>query len=720
MNFAATIVRRVHVFSRNFCAQRRSFDFCTPTRRVCGKSHRRRILAWLCFGITTWFATSALAQDASTLHASDADLIARPGLVLRLAVEAQNRDDRTRMRSLLQLLAVRQPQIADYADLLYARDLVAAQEWQAAQEFLSAAATRHASSILRFRFYELLANVHQKVSDVHGARDAWLLALSAAPQDEGLRATLLLHVAQAFEASGEEGSAAQTYRDLWLQYPTQPEAKRADERLQFFEKRLGSLRTAQDDLRHADNLFAQGWSGEALASYDAALGKGLPDTEKSHSEWQRAQCLFQLRRYPEALATFAQWRTHDENSEFWYTRSLARSGAVEDAIRGFEDLSARATHPSIRLEAHYLVGTLYEGRGLLEDAARHYQAVAEADGDSKYRVEARWKLGWMAYRAGNGTEARKHFAMLAAIAPSPTEKLQARYWTARSMEAENNFWEAQRIFIEIVREAPLSYYGWRAAERIRKTARVALAKPRPLSVGIAALPATPIERIRILLEAGLEDDLRFELANLKREARGLDDRLRLASFYSDIDDYASAQKIILGSYEQALRYGAQPGQEAAWWFAWPQAYAEFVNDSLPEHAKIDSALVYAIMREESGYRPRVVSSAGARGLLQIMPETGARLALKTDHENFKPEDLFQPKTNIELGAFYLNELTLRFQGRASAAIGSYNAGPEAVATWIKDYAGTDDDEWVELIPYAQTQGYVKRVLRSLHVYRTLY
>lgn len=725
MNFAAKAIVYAHVLQRNFQARhtrresRVRFDFCAGNRPARAPAWVRRA-AWLCVGIAIWFATDALAQDVAALRAPDTVLITRPGLVLRLALEAQSHHDQARMRALLQLLATHHPQIADYADLLYARNLVAMKEWPAAQEFLAAAATRHASSVLHFRFYELLAEVHQKVSDAGAARNAWLLALAAAPPDEAIRAALLLHVAQAFEATGEEASALQAYRDLWLQYPTQPEAKPAGERLKFFEKKLGSLRTAQDDLRHADNLYAQGWSGDALGSYETALAKGLADTEKSRAERQRAHCLFQVRRYPEALAAFAQWRASDESSELWYTRALARSGAVEEAMRGFEELSTRASSAAIRLEAHYLVGTLYEGRAFVAEAARHYQAVAEAKEDSKYRADARWKLGWMAYRAGQGTEARQHFARLAAIAPSPTEKLQARYWTARSMEAENNFWEAQRIFIEIVREAPFSYYGWRASERIKKTARVALAKPRPLSVGAAALPAPQLDRIRILLEAGLEEDLRFELARLKREARGLEDRLRLASFYSDIGDYHSAQKIVLESYEHPLRYGVQPGQEEAWWFAWPQAYAEFVDDSLPERAKIDNSLVYAIMREESGYRPRVVSSAGARGLLQIMPETGARLAQKTGHKKFTADDLFRPEVNIALGAFYLNELTLRFQGRASAAIGSYNAGPEAVATWIKDYAGADDDEWVELIPYAQTQGYVKRVLRSLHVYRTLY
>ena len=126
------------------------------------------------------------------------------------------------------------------------------------------------------------------------------------------------------------------------------------------------------------------------------------------------------------------------------------------------------------------------------------------------------------------------------------------------------------------------------------------------------------------------------------------------------------------------------------------------------------------MREESGYRPEVVSVVGARGLLQIMPATGARLARDLGILSFDPDDLFDPMLNFRLGSYYLSELRRRFEGRDSAAIGSYNAGPEAVSRWLEERGSLEDDEWVESIPYSETRGYVKRVLRSQWAYRTLY
>jgi soluble lytic murein transglycosylase len=103
-----------------------------------------------------------------------------------------------------------------------------------------------------------------------------------------------------------------------------------------------------------------------------------------------------------------------------------------------------------------------------------------------------------------------------------------------------------------------------------------------------------------------------------------------------------------------------------------------------------------------------------------MPDTGRRLAADLGAATFDPAELFVPERNLELGTFYLSQLVDRFDGRLSAAIASYNAGPEAVARWLAADAGREDDEWVESIPYDQTRSYVKRVLRSVYVYRALY
>jgi soluble lytic murein transglycosylase len=225
--------------------------------------------------------------------------------------------------------------------------------------------------------------------------------------------------------------------------------------------------------------------------------------------------------------------------------------------------------------------------------------------------------------------------------------------------------------------------------------------------------------LQILLEGGLDERASFEIGQLAKGARDPSTRLVCAQLLLEAGRFDRAQRLVLDLDGSALLQRPPPGAEARWWLAWPTAYDRSVERAARAH-RVEPALVYAIMREESGYQPDAVSVVGARGLTQIMPDTGRRLADDLGATAFDPAELFVPERNLELGAFYLSQLLARFDGRMSAAIASYNAGPEAVARWLAADPKGEDDEWVESIPYDQTRGYVKRVLRSVHVYQALY
>jgi soluble lytic murein transglycosylase len=262
-----------------------------------------------------------------------------------------------------------------------------------------------------------------------------------------------------------------------------------------------------------------------------------------------------------------------------------------------------------------------------------------------------------------------------------------------------------------------------------------------VSAGKNVLASRELARARILLQAGLATEAVEEMDRLRRRARGLSERLELAQLLTDAGEFHSAQKVVVNAYDNVLARGPVARMEELWWHAWPSAYAELVDEAARDAGDVDPELVYSIMREESGYRAEVISPVGARGLLQIMTETGERLARDSGRSSFDPDDLFDPGVNIGLGAFYLGELSRQFEGRLSASIASYNAGPHVVSKWVERerQGGADagqealtavpiaiqararaDDEFVETIPYDQTRSYVKRVLRSLHAYRVLY
>ena len=125
------------------------------------------------------------------------------------------------------------------------------------------------------------------------------------------------------------------------------------------------------------------------------------------------------------------------------------------------------------------------------------------------------------------------------------------------------------------------------------------------------------------------------------------------------------------------------------------------------------------MREESAFLPEEVSRSDARGLFQVIPATGAKMARGLGIR-FKGDTLFDPASSARIGARYLAGLRGRFSTAPVLAIPGYNAGPGAPEAWLTDRPGWDFDLWVERIPYAETRGYTKRVIATLFAYEALY
>ncbi len=137
---------------------------------------------------------------------------------------------------------------------------------------------------------------------------------------------------------------------------------------------------------------------------------------------------------------------------------------------------------------------------------------------------------------------------------------------------------------------------------------------------------------------------------------------------------------------------------------------------ISESLNLDPLLLASVMRTESGFSREATSYVGAIGLMQIMPHTGARLAVLLGDDNFSLEYLRDPYVNIAYGAFYLKKLLGRYQGNIPLAVAAYNAGPTAVDRWLKLSNSVEIDEFVEMIPYQETRRYVKKVVASLSQY----
>jgi soluble lytic murein transglycosylase len=135
---------------------------------------------------------------------------------------------------------------------------------------------------------------------------------------------------------------------------------------------------------------------------------------------------------------------------------------------------------------------------------------------------------------------------------------------------------------------------------------------------------------------------------------------------------------------------------------------------------LDPLFVGALIMAESDWNPRAFSRVGARGLMQLMPDTGRRLAESLGVTVASDDQLFDPTLNLRLGVAYLGELRRRFEGRLPLVLASYNAGEDEVSKWWARRAGDDIEEFIANIPFRETRRYVQRVYVYYAEYQRIY
>ena len=614
--------------------------------------------------------------------------------------------------------------LADYALYHAGRAAMEAGDPASATRIFSDLRMRYADSRWRAQAALGAGRAFLALGEPAQARAAIARAIQEGLPDEAIPAARL-DLGETDERAQEPAGAARIYKDLWLTRSETPEADEAGRRMARI-RGGGPARFATPAERRgrADLLFRRFSYEKALPEYQALAmeSRAAGDPGRSYeASLQAAHCYFRLRRYPEALAAFRELRAGFpgrpgiEETIFYEARSLARSQRYEEAFAAFRRLIAAKGATRWAREARFRLATLLEDRGRLGEAATAYEAVLRS-GAREHRDEALWRLGWIDHKRGADTAARARLDRLAASSGDALSR-QASYWTARICEAAGARSEAATRYRSIARSAPLSYYRFTAENRLRDLGEGTLGDLSPLGEDPPLPTALPGPGPGAHFQRGLElialrqlQDAGAEMALVPvRQGAGLAyGRLFLAA-----GAYYEASRL-------ALARGGLAGGETLR-FTYPRAYPHLVRDEAARNG-MDPRLVWAVMREESTFRPAIRSPAGAVGLLQIMPATARRVGLERGVAEADAR-LTDPATNIRLGAFYLATLLARYGGNAPRAIAGYNAGEEAVDRWLGDMPAVtlaDEDTFVEEIPFQETRDYVKKVWRSYSVYRRLY
>lgn len=626
------------------------------------------------------------------------------------------------------------PLLGDYAYSYLGDAFFAASDWNGAGTAFDLVYTSYPDSVLRAQALYRAAESWFQADDCRRSKERQAAFLTDFPRHEQVSA-ILLRQGDCELKNGDKSGAIRTYRRIWTQYAAAPHATEAAIRLQGLKEKGAVIpeMTSQDWLTRAKVLFDAGQYPTAVQAIQEAL-KGSPVVpDRPQALLQLAIARIRLKQYDDArpvLDELVRMRSGlvSQDAALWQARVYLRQGQDEPFLELARAVDAGLLSGEQKTKFLLLLAAHHADRDRADKALDTYRQAAENAGSGAMAAEALWQAGWLYFKEGRHVEALRVFDDIGRGQPAGMVALQAQYWKARAHEKLGDPKKALEAFYTVCREAPNSYYCQigRTREAWAQAVTQELSLSEVNSVELIESPGQNVtsdihyQRARELQVLGWQREAGEELATLIPKI--LNDQktiLWLARLLATAGAYHRSLSLIRTYFSDILDRGGARVQRAIWEAAYPGGYLGTI-ESFPNNQGIDSRLVTAVIREESAYNPLAVSSAGALGLMQVMPQTGQKIATQLGQPTFIRERLFEPCYNIRLGSTYLRQLGAKFGNNLVYVIAAYNAGPDAVAKWIQQFGNKDRDEFIESIPYTETRNYVKKVLRSYGEYKRIY
>ncbi len=383
-------------------------------------------------------------------------------------------------------------------------------------------------------------------------------------------------------------------------------------------------------------------------------------------------------------------------------RNIVKHGVVrlayrdpEAAMREWRRL--RQAHKFPAEDDHYVTRQLgiLAAQDHLPAAVQWLAAVPAEASDDNLR---QWRLR-AALRAGDWDAAAR---FLNAAGDKERQEGQWRYWKARVLEQTQRAQEAKPLYAALAGER--SYYGFLAADRLDQGYAMQHNRIEPRAEAVDAILARPgIRMAQELFAIG-------EAAAARRQwawtTRGMNTRELQA---------AAVLAYRWGWHDRAILTAARADHFDDLDLRFPLAYREVV-EPMARKSRIDTGLVYGVVRQESAFIPDARSRAGALGLMQLMPYTGRLVARDLKLNVSGQSALLKIENNIQLGIGYLRQVLDKTHNNQALAAAAYNAGPHRVVKWTPEKSALDADVWVESIPFSETRDYVKNVMGYAAIY----
>jgi soluble lytic murein transglycosylase len=599
------------------------------------------------------------------------------GLAWEMAGEAAEAGDTAGVRTLLSKVTV--PALVGRSRGYPARAALEAGDSVRAEGLYRELLTDAGSSGARARYSERVGTLVLARGDTAAAVDLFLEAFKAAPRsDAGMAAAawvvdyvdltpeLALDAARSLDRAGDGRralTAYDAYVDLVEDLGLQPDAGARVERARLAATLPERVEEAVEEFRALDE------------HPDPAVGvrtlQVWRDLRRRQGETARAQVLRQwlVERYPDTNAA----------AEIVFLRGDAAQdrGDTQTAIRYYNQVSDMAPTRTLAGLARMRIGQIRLAQGDMEAAAVTFEAYL-----SRFPTGRRWT--------------------------------EASFWAAHARRELEDESAARAHYERVLDGDPFSYYGAQSAKALGRAYPPSLA-PEPGAEDPAWVQDAMI-RLDLLREAGLTASAAFHVDRVTDRAGAEGGSSR----------YALAEGLIdRGWTIEGINQGWALVREGAGWnerllrIVYPFPNREMVEREAEEWG-VDPFLMAGLIRQESAWDRDIVSSAGAVGLMQVMPSTGAQLARASGLDGFSTESLESAEVNLHLGARFLSEMLERFGPELPLVLSAYNAGPTRANRWKDFPEHADPLRFTERIPFTETRGYVKNVTRNRELYRALY
>ena len=467
----------------------------------------------------------------------------------------------------------------------------------------------------------------------------------------------------------------------------------------FGAKRYAQARPAFETLRHAASGDDRELVNLRLAEIDYFLHRPRNARDGVRPYIEKAS------RQGEALYFYAV-STRDLGDEAEYLRTVQRIVAeFPEQTWAEEALNNLASHDIVRND------------DVAADAT--FREMYEKYPMGRYAERAAWKIGWSSYKNGRYAETARVFETAASRFPRSDYRPSWLYWAGRAHGRLNEPELADARYTLVATDYMNTYYGRVAVKRLN-----GLPPERRLVADDAGIesPALPPNDhvIRALLGLQLYDQAIDEL-RYAQKAFGDSPAIQatLGWIYNQRGDLRAGINAVKRAYPQYMAAGGEKLPIELQKVLFPVHYWPLIKRYSEEY-HVDAYMMAALVLQESNFTADIRSPANAYGLMQLLPSTGRQYARSLHiQKRFSLSMLTTADTNIRMGTAHFSDLVRQFGG-AHYALASYNAGENRIARWIAERPGIDQDEWIDDIPFPETQNYVKRILGTAEDYRRLY